>query len=310
MSTDAKALAHFFNIVNNWRPISDVDAVNPNLLPAWQVLQTFPEAMEDYGHWIDEFKLALTTPRVLMLSISVPHSKGHTEPFVVLLDLDNSRIFATPARTKFQLILDFYNQTRDPMTEDELIETIQDTIIEAVRRMGIVVAKLAEDLKVPPMAWDQAPRLVHQYRPMAFYTTVPQEAVAFLDVIVLTGADKAWYDHVWALCKAYQSHPRAKSISVTGEVLSLEETQALDNEINAAVPPAQPPNPKVKTKSAVKVKIAKSKKPNVKAPTDGKRKRGKSVKQATRGPSSNKRVGKNKARPTAGATKQRRDKGR
>lgn len=271
-----KIIDRFFEIVEEWKVVTQDDAAaNKQLAPAWELVQMFPDRMSDYGLWVDELRVALSTDRVLGFIVPVPHTSGRTEPFVVLLDLDNARVFMMAARIKFQISVDFYNSTRDVGTEEELREIFEQACFEAIRRAGIVLNSTSDMLNVPTFNWGDSPRLVSMFRPMAFYSDNPA-AVAFIDVLALQSSDYAWYNHIRTLCIAYQSAEGKEIMDVHGQMVPPQEAKLLNAEAQAVIDTAQPPPaPRAKVKAAPK-----NKKPATKAASKPKKKTATKVKGA------------------------------
>lgn len=275
MASDAtnKIIARFFEIVREWRIVVEDDESNPKLAPAWKLIASFPDAMADYGHWVDMFRVAITTDRIVPLAIEVPHTEGHREPFLVLLDLDNARIFIAAMRPQYQVSIAVYNETRHPVTEAELASIFEDAQMEAYRRMGIVLNTLAEQMKIATPPWGELTQMLTQLRPMAFYSE-KQASVAFIDFMTMHSSDKAWYDFVWNACRAYrldEKHDFLLEDGTPGTPADRAETdQELDKLMKSAPPPDKPkakrkPKPAAKSKPKPKTKPAAKTKPKKKA---------------------------------------------
>lgn len=276
MASDAtnKIIARFFEIVREWRIIVEADESNPKLAPAWKLIASFPDAMADYGHWVDTFRVAITTDRIVPLAVEVPHTKGHREPFLVLLDLDNARIFLAAMRPQYQVSIDVYNETRHPLTEAELASVFEDAQMEAYRRMGIVLNTLAEQLKISNPPWGELTQMLTQLRPMAFYSE-KQASVAFIDFMTMHSSDKAWYDFVWNACRAYRLDEKHDFLLEDGTPGSAADRAETDVEVDAlmkSVPAPVKAKPKAKTKSKPKPKTKAQTKPATKKKSKGRKK--------------------------------------
>jgi len=259
-----KVTSRFFTIVRNWRIIVEEDASNPKLAPAWQLISAFPDAMADYAHWIDTFKVALSVERVLSCIVEVPHTEGHTEPFLVLLDKDNARLFMIAMRPRYQVSLSFYEATREPMTEKELQDTFEWTQLEAYRRMGIVATTMASQLDIAPPPWNDVTQMLTQLRPMAFYSE-ELSAVSFFDVMTMHSSDKAWYDFVWNACRAYRLNEKNSLLTEDGKLGTAADVAAVNAEADAVMKAPKPVAKKPKAKPKPKAKTSATKQPDTRA---------------------------------------------